>query len=722
MKYIDLISRLECNNQMSDLAETSSFTPLNALSAVVLDTETTGLDIKNSRLIQIGAVRLVRGRIELDQTFESLVNPGEPIPSNSTKIHGLVDADVVDAPAFEQIAQKLNDWIGHSILIGYSIGFDLAIFERESKLRSIPWKAPRSIDVMHLVKIISPNLPDYSLDTIASWLDIDTSKRHQALGDAIITAEIYCALTPMLLNNGIRSLAELEAACRIANNGAITESHAGWYDFLYSNSQADISQQAFAKIDSYPYQHRVRDVMTSPAVVVGPDDSITLVLSRMMKQGISSVFVGTDTVSRPDGIITERDVLRALVKNAAATLTGPARQFAQTPLITVLSDAFIYRAMGRMSRNNIRHLGVIDKQGSLVGALSSRDLLKQRTGDVIDLGDRIDQATSGADLGVAWANLGLVVRALDREAVVVNDIAAVISRELCALTRRACHIAEQEMATSGMGEPPSTYTMLVLGSGGRGESLLALDQDNAIIYAADSSNGNEDEWFEKLGKRVADLLNIAGVPYCNGDVMASNKLWRLSVSGWKHQINSWITRTSPKDLLNTDIFFDAVAVHGDFQLMQDVMGDAQEAAANSRTFLHMMAINASNTNSPLGLFGRYKLKEGRVDAKLGGLLPIISSARVEAIRHRIHERATPERLREIQRITGSPNSLFENLIEAHRIILSAILKQQLYDFEHGIPLSNRVAPNAMNSVANRNLRWALEQVQSVSDLLGMQPS
>ena len=58
-----------------------------------------------------------------------------------------------------------------------------------------------------------------------------------------------------------------------------------------------------------------------------------------------------------------------------------------------------------------------------------------------------------------------------------------ISRELRALTARACELAEAEMAEAGLGEAPAPYALLVLGSGGRGESLLAMDQDNALIYA-----------------------------------------------------------------------------------------------------------------------------------------------------------------------------------------------------------------------------------------------
>ena len=163
----------------TDPAEVSSATPLNSLSAVVLDTETTGLAVGSARLIQIGAVRLGKGRLVHDDTYSTLVNPGVPIPPETTRIHGLTDADVAEAPRFADIRADFGKWMGRAVVIGYSIGFDLAILKREHELANRPWRAPRTIDVRHLAMILAPQLPDHSLDTLAGWLGIDTGKRHQ---------------------------------------------------------------------------------------------------------------------------------------------------------------------------------------------------------------------------------------------------------------------------------------------------------------------------------------------------------------------------------------------------------------------------------------------------------------------------------------------------------------------------------------------------------------
>ena len=289
-----------------------------------------------------------------------------------------------------------------------------------------------------------------------------------------------------------------------------------------------------------------------------------------------------------------------------------------------------------------------------------------------------------------------------------------ISRELCALTRQACILAEREMSTP----PPCPYAMLVLGSGGRGESLLAMDQDNAIVFAAGEPDGPEDRWFAELGRKVSDMLDAAGVPYCLGKVMASNPDWRLSLSGWHDMLQTWIRRQNPEDILKCDIFFDAVGVHGDTGLADAVLDHAFKLGSKSKLFIKLMSINACKNSPPLGLFGRFKLDNGRMDLKMGGIMPLFSTARVLAIKHRLRVRSTPARYTAISAKIDNMETTLENLGEAHRIIFHTILEQQLLDLEAGIPLSNRVAPGQLGSASRDQLKWALEQVPNVSNLLG----
>ncbi|MEO3431409.1 DUF294 nucleotidyltransferase-like domain-containing protein [Pelagibius sp. CAU 1746] len=700
--------------------------PLGAVPAVALDLETTGLDVANDRIVEVAAVRLQSDGGGAENRFSRLVNPGLPIPQSSTRIHGISDEEVAGAEAFAEIVPELSQWVGRSLVIGYALGFDLAVLKAEHQRYGIDWTAPRSIDVRYLVQLVAPDLPNQSLELAAKWLGVEIGERHRALGDAETAARIFTALVPRLREKGIVTLAQAERVCRNLTTRLEEEAQAGWHEVLHDSRIAPESVAEYARIDSFPYRHRVYDVMRFPAVTLPPATAVREALALMMAKGISSVFVDPPEGREPEGsysILTERDLLRAFNSNVAGVRDAPIARYAKGPLVTVDSEEFVYRAIASMSQRGFRHLGVRDPQGKLVGAISARDLLRQRASDALALGDSLERAASPADLGRIWSGLTTVARGLVFEEADPRDIAAIISRELRALTRRACELAEKEMADQGKGAPPCPYAMMVLGSGGRGESLLAMDQDNAIVFDAGTAEdgapgGAADRWFERLGTLVADMLNEAGVIYCPGGIMASKPEWRLDVAGWRRRLEVWITKARPEDLLNSDIFFDAVSVYGERALAESLYREAQAAAGGSRNFIMAMTLKAGDFQPPLNWLGRPRLENGRIDLKKSGLMPIFSAARIVALSHKLDARSTPERLEAARQRDLFDGAVIGKLIEAHRILLGAILRQQLRDIQHGIALSNKVAPGEMPAHERQQLTWALGQVDSVRDLLG----
>jgi DNA polymerase-3 subunit epsilon/CBS domain-containing protein len=684
--------------------------PLLSLDAIAFDSETTGLDTSKARMIQLGAVRIVHGEVDETQNFQQMINPGVPIPPESQAIHGISNDDVAAAQDFTAAASAFDAWRQDSVLIGYATGFDLAMLKREKEIAGLAWISPRSLDVRFLVNLLGPNLPDFSLDTIAGWVDVEIHNRHSALGDAITTAAIFVALIPRLRERGIRTLAEVERACTRFSESSAREAQIGWLDV----HEAKTTRKDLQRIDSFPYRHRLRDLMNSPPLMIDAGISLRDALAQLIDAEVSSLYVNPLTAGGPTGIITERDLLRQLRRTGNAAFDMPVREVAVFPLESLSADAFVYRAIARMKRLHVRHLGVHDNHGEIIGAVSARDLLRQRADDAILLGDDIDAAQSAGQMSAVWGNIVLVAKSLVAEEVDARDVAAVISRELCALTRQACILAEKEMSSP----PPCPYAMLVLGSGGRGESLLAMDQDNAIVFAEGEPDGVEDQWFAELGGKVADMLDAAGVPYCKGNIMASNPAWRMSIKGWQNLLQTWVRRQSPEDILKCDIFFDAVGVHGDIRLANEVLDYAFEIGSESSQFIKLMSINACKNSPPLGFFGRFKLDNGRMDLKMGGIMPLFSTARVLSIKHGIRRLSTPARFAALSTEIGKMQNTLENLGEAHRIIFHTILEQQLLDLEAGIPLSNRVAPDSLGSALRDQLSWALQQVPNVSNLLG----
>jgi CBS domain-containing protein len=690
-------------------------TPLIALETIALDTETTGLDAKVARIVEIAALRVSGERVLTEKPFLRILNPGIPIPAAAAKIHGLTDTKLQNAPRFAEIAADLDEFLDGMTVIGHDIGYDLTILAREYALAGRTWRVPRALDVARLARVAAPDLAGYSLDALCDWQQIRIERRHRALPDARAAAQLFVHLIPLLRARNIRTLAEVEAACANLPAEAARRARMGW---VVPARQADIADSApiLGRLDSYPYRHRVRDVMSALPVTAAGTLAPREALDILLDKRISSVLVaGSDGRT---GIVTERDLLRALRNEVPGKPSPRLEDIMSHPLKTVAEEAFVYRAIGRMERLGIRHLAVDNRRSEIVGIVTSRDLLRQRATTAIALGDEIDNALDVAALGAAWTKLPWVVHSLLDENVDPESITQVIGAEICAVTARAAQIAERQLATAGKGTPPVPYAVMVLGSGGRGESLLSADQDNAIVYASGKPGGPEDRWFEDLAVPMADILDQIGIAYCRGGVMAKNAACRHSVDLWKKEIDGWIERAEPADLLSTDIFFDGVGVHGHLALADEILDYAYERGRRTPHFTTLLSALAGDWQSPVTLFGGFrKDADGRVDLKKGGLLPIFTGARTLAIMRGIRERSTVDRLKAASSNASIEAESLEAIISAHRMLLRLVLEQQLADIDRGVAVSNSVEIARLSRSERKKLHEALSTIQLLSLIL-----
>jgi CBS domain-containing protein len=704
------------------MARPTSATPLLALDAVVIDIETAAIDPREAAIVEVAAVRLVAGHIAPDAPFRRLIRPRQSVPASATAVNGIDDAACAHAPTFAHAWPEFAAFIADSVVIGHTLGFDLGAIKRECDAAGIAWVPPRTLDTRLLAQVAEPDLADYSLEALAAWLDVEIADRHSALADAMACAGIFVALLPRLREVRIRTLAEAERACRALTDVLDAQHRAGWVEPVAAPARAD-RERALERIDSYPYRHRIRDVMRTPPQFVAADTSLRAALFRMTGEHISSLYVRSpeateDAIAASEaGIITERDLLRALGRHGGDALLLPVGRFMSRPLAAVPQDAFVYRAIGLMNERKIRHLGVVDDSGCVVGALSTRDLLRVRAGEALALGAEIDRAADAHALALSWAKLSHVATALLTEGVSPRDIAAVISRELGALTRQAAVIAERRMRDQGRGDPPCRYAVAVLGSAGRDESLLAMDQDNALFFAQGEPGGREDEWFAAFGGEMTDILHEAGIPYCRGGVMASRPQWRGSTATWQARIGTWIGRSSSEDLLSVDIFFDLRAVHGDVALAHGLRLQGLDAAKGQAAFAKLLVESAGAIERGLTLLGGFRTKRGRIDLKRTGLFGIVTAARALAVCHHVTERSTPARLAAVKRLGIGGEHDLDALTEAQGVFLDLILAQQIEDIEHGIPASNAVATKRLSGRDRDHLRQALRAVEPLEHLV-----
>ncbi|MBX9927099.1 MAG: hypothetical protein K2Y05_12140 [Hyphomicrobiaceae bacterium] len=221
-----------------------------------------------------------------------------------------------------------------------------------------------------------------------------------------------------------------------------------------------------------------------------------------------------------------------------------------------------------------------------------------------------------------------------------------------------------------------------------------------------------------MAEQMAVILDNAGIPLCKGGVMARNPQWRMELSRFEAAIDGWVQRQRPEDILNIDIFFDGIPVSGDLAMGERLFARAHAAARGSVTFQKMLTETARIWRSPVTILGGLRVeRDGRIDLKKYGLLPIFTAGRVLAIRHGERARSTAERLRAFARHDPADAERIERLIAAHVVILNEILDQQLADANNGVPPSPRVEVKRLSQTRRDGLRDAISRVATAIDLV-----
>lgn len=214
-------------------------TPLAALPMLVLDTETTGLDVNDDRVVSIGAVRMVGERVFRHVTFHQLCNPHRPIPPAATRVHHITDHDVADAPEFVETWGNCLPLLEGTVMVGYNIPFDIAMLRHESRRAGLPWQGPPFLDILLLAVALIDDLRNDNLEGLTDYLGVDVSDRHNALGDSLMEAETLACLLPRLEDKGIVTFGDAKAFSQTAKRILEGQKKSGWYDDFEGIEQSE---------------------------------------------------------------------------------------------------------------------------------------------------------------------------------------------------------------------------------------------------------------------------------------------------------------------------------------------------------------------------------------------------------------------------------------------------------------------------------------------------
>jgi CBS domain-containing protein len=444
----------------------------------------------------------------------------------------------------------------------------------------------------------------------------------------------------------------------------------------------------------------VKDFMRGVRLSAPAGAKLGDVVERMAEGDASSVNI-VGPKGEPLGIVTEQDIARR-----AAFKRGPEDAVATVmtaPVLTIQADEYLYYAVARMRRAGLRHMPVVDAAGRLVGMLDLHDALAAVSETLMGQIDALTQETSIDGLKtVKRAQAELAQQLLDDD-LPATAIQALLTHINNDIYRRIVDLNLGAMADDGLGAPPVAFSVIVMGSGGRGENSLFPDQDNGMILAdyADDRHTEIDGWFINLAERMTRDLDAVGLPLCKGHVMATNPLWRKTLPQWKEQVRLWGHKRNTTTIRLCDIFFDFRCAWGDPEMADELRRFVTATAGGNHAFLRQMVEDDADHGVALGWFGRFiteKEKQeykGQMNLKHTGTLPLVESMRLLALREGIAEVSTLARMDALKAKGILSHDEHDYLGGAYRHISRLLLRQQLQDFAAGKPVSNYVPPESL---------------------------
>jgi CBS domain-containing protein len=377
----------------------------------------------------------------------------------------------------------------------------------------------------------------------------------------------------------------------------------------------------------------------------------------------------------------------------------------------------LHDAQLKMMSEGVHHLPVL-QDDIPVGVITPNGILRANKIDPLSLVRAISRAADVNELSITAKAIPALMAGLIERHVRAIEVGKIITTLADTITRRLLALSEQKH-----GSPPCDYAWLAFGSQARQEQVLGSDQDNALLLPDDVSI-DDAAYFRDFSAFVNDGLDKCGIPYCPGEIMASNTKWRLTLQGWKSCFARWIEEPSPKAVMHSSIFFDMRHIAGNVTLTRALRDDVLKRARSNTIFLAMMCENALLHSPPLGFFKTFVLESDgdhnhTLNLKKRGTIPIVDIARNYALAGGLRQLNTIERLQAIEEAGDMSREMACSLIDAHEFIAGIRLEAQGKQYRAGQKTDNYLDPRELSPLMRHQIKDAFNIVREAQNAMKM---
>jgi signal-transduction protein with cAMP-binding, CBS, and nucleotidyltransferase domain/PAS domain-containing protein len=438
--------------------------------------------------------------------------------------------------------------------------------------------------------------------------------------------------------------------------------------------------------------------------------SVEEAINLLNRKAESTLFIRQNKVII--GVVSTSDLIQRSQLNKVG-LSASIATVMTSPVVTIHKDCLLSEALFVCRSKQISSLVVLNLLGNQIGVVNYKSLLQSQYNYISNYYSEIGNAVSVNSLKNTYRKLVVVVDLLMASGAKPNHLTEFISTVADKITVKTI-----DLAIETEGTPPCEFCFIAMGSQGRKEQTLTTDQDNGIIIAnaIDKKNGSQ-EYFLNLGKKINDSLHTIGYNYCNGNFMAGNPEWNLSLQQWKKLFSSWVKSSDSQSLIDMNIFFDFRPVYGNKSLADELRLHLNTVTKNKGVFFYQLSQEIHRFKSPIGMFGKIQgehetSNSNKIDIKKL-IMPVTSFSRLYALLASILDTNTVNRYNSLRTSEDINSEMIADILGAYEMLMDIRLKAQLIGIHSGEGPSNIFDINQLTSIEQASIKKALSVIADI---------
>lgn len=507
----------------------------------------------------------------------------------------------------------------------------------------------------------------------------------------------------------------------------LVEKHPAVAHFFLKSFSEDYVSKAFSELRQqhlsmcpdtslYMFSMRVGDIIKRSPIKMASGQTVREAASLMNREGIGSLLI-TDPYERPEGIVTDKDLRRAIAEGES--YDSPVEFIMSSPVATVAHTEVCFEALLKMMSGKIHHLAVT-RNDKVLGMITSHDIMVLQGRSPIALFRDIQGQREIDGLYELSQRVPLLVGTLMEEGAKAANVTRMITILNDMILDKLLTMLQEKI-----GPAPAPFCWVLMGSEGRKEQTIKTDQDNALVYR-DPANKEEalicDKYFKQLGEQAVGHLKKCGYAPDPFGLMASNPRWRMPFSEFRDYLERLILLPEPDEVLHATIFFDFRGGYGNKGMTQALWDHVSVHAKRQDVFIRHLAQDCVSKRPPITFFRNFIVEKNgehknTLDLKEKCMVQFVDFARALSLKHGIQETNTLDRLRLLSQGGHLNKELAAEAAWAFEFLMQLRLVHQLSRINMGQEPNNFIDPASLTDLEKQTLKEAFGVIGRLQNFL-----